>query len=572
MIRQILILVALATMVVFATTAQAEYGEWEDLCGLDPPGYSNALFMDGVATDEDTIFAIGMHQPTLDELVYSWVSTNGGYNWDKIVSYRYGADPCDMMKMMNFMISVAAGDNDTAMFGGFGISDQCIANLEIPWCMFLCMFTLGPKILYTDDGGAHYYEAQTPFVFGSAIIAMTYAEDDIYYAVGDTGLVLKSVDSGKVWERITSPYAETAFNDVQFLDADTGYVVGGDPEPESKLAPNASEEDKVWHAYDRLTRRARYFKDPEFRTEVRALNAKRDLSGKGLNGRLFKTIDGGETWELLYEKRRESFSYIMMIDEETGWMVGSPVEGVFPDFSLYKTTDGGYTWDDYTDRVPLEDMGNLSFGIMGFSFSPNGTTGFIGGAAQQAGIAFKSLLFYSVDAGETWHFDEELLPWGHPIVNFTWAADKMAYALGGDLAAYRYTQTNEPPIADAGDDLEAHVGDLVVLDGSDSYDPDGDTITYEWTQVSGADVELTGADGSAPTFAALEASELIFELEVSDGQEASTDQVKVTVLAMGDDDSVDDDDDDNGDDDDDDDSTLDADDDDDDDDDGGCGC
>jgi len=157
MIRRLMILLALALLLAFAATALAEYGEWEDLCGLDPPGYSNALFMDGVATSETTVYTIGMHQPTLDELVYSWVSSDGGYNWDKIVSYRYGMDDCDIMKMMNFMIALGAGDDDSAVFGGFGISDQCIANLELPWCMFLCMFTLGPKIMFTDDGGAHYY-------------------------------------------------------------------------------------------------------------------------------------------------------------------------------------------------------------------------------------------------------------------------------------------------------------------------------------------------------------------------------------------------------------------------------
>jgi len=37
---------------------------------------------------------------------------------------------------------------------------------------------------------------------------------------------------------------------------------------------------------------------------------------------------------------------------------------------------------------------------------------------------------------------------------------------------------NLPPVANAGQDQQVRVGDLVTLDGRDSYDPDGDLITY----------------------------------------------------------------------------------------------
>jgi chitinase len=43
---------------------------------------------------------------------------------------------------------------------------------------------------------------------------------------------------------------------------------------------------------------------------------------------------------------------------------------------------------------------------------------------------------------------------------------------------------NHPPVADAGRDLTTYLS-TVSLDGSNSYDPDGDNITYSWTMVSG---------------------------------------------------------------------------------------
>ena len=39
---------------------------------------------------------------------------------------------------------------------------------------------------------------------------------------------------------------------------------------------------------------------------------------------------------------------------------------------------------------------------------------------------------------------------------------------------------NEAPVADAGPDQSAYVGDTVNFDGSGSYDPDGEIVSYEW--------------------------------------------------------------------------------------------
>ena len=93
---------------------------------------------------------------------------------------------------------------------------------------------------------------------------------------------------------------------------------------------------------------------------------------------------------------------------------------------------------------------------------------------------------------------------------------------------------NNEPIADAGTDLEVFQGENVELDGSDSYDTDGDEITYLWSQISGPQITLANSDSATPTFMSPDGDSdmtLAFELVVSDG--ISTSQPSsMTVLVI----------------------------------------
>ncbi|WP_375773277.1 myxosortase-dependent M36 family metallopeptidase [Archangium gephyra] len=75
-------------------------------------------------------------------------------------------------------------------------------------------------------------------------------------------------------------------------------------------------------------------------------------------------------------------------------------------------------------------------------------------------------------------------------------------------------------------------GDSITLDGTGSTDPDGNALTYQWTQVSGPSVTLTPADGSITSFVSPKSKDgatLVFELTVSDGKASAKQQVTVDV-------------------------------------------
>ena len=61
--------------------------------------------------------------------------------------------------------------------------------------------------------------------------------------------------------------------------------------------------------------------------------------------------------------------------------------------------------------------------------------------------------------------------------------------------------TNQPPVADAGPNQTVGDGncngqELVTLDGSGSFDPDGDPLSFTWTEPPGGSVIATGAQPS----------------------------------------------------------------------------
>ncbi|MBN1390741.1 MAG: fibronectin type III domain-containing protein [Candidatus Thermoplasmatota archaeon] len=165
-------------------------------------------------------------------------------------------------------------------------------------------------------------------------------------------------------------------------------------------------------------------------------------------------------------------------------------------------------------------------------------------------------LYYSIDSGSTWtSITGATAPcrwytWDVPEVDCYTARVRVElvpksgpsiYAASNhDFNIFYTIYYNYPPIVFAGYDRTVGEEETVYLDGSGSYDAEGDPLTFSWTKIApgGIDVTLTGADTAMATFSVSLTTypvTFVLRLTVTDGLEHTdplffnTDEVSITV-------------------------------------------
>jgi hypothetical protein len=85
-----------------------------------------------------------------------------------------------------------------------------------------------------------------------------------------------------------------------------------------------------------------------------------------------------------------------------------------------------------------------------------------------------------------------------------------------DVVTKKVRNGDDPPVADAGPNQVNVPAGLITLNGSGSYSPDGNPITYSWTESYGPAVTLSAPNAAVTTFTAVAGQFYTFRLLVKD--------------------------------------------------------
>lgn len=179
--------------------------------------------------------------------------------------------------------------------------------------------------------------------------------------VGESGTVIKTLDGGKNWTLLETNYGgsirSSCFINANTIIANTDYGIiksnDGGYNWEQKF------DTPTWYSH---------FIDSSigFATEF----------SNYMTGKLFKTIDGGESW-FTFEAFDERVTEIQFINDDIGYVLGM--------FCIYKTIDGGNTWSK-----KIIDTREL---LYSFYF----TSSTVGYAVGDSKYVYKT-----IDGGNTW--------------------------------------------------------------------------------------------------------------------------------------------------------------------------
>lgn len=253
-----------------------------------------------------------------------------------------------------------------------------------------------------------------PYRGGRVIAVAGDSQDPLVFYFGSAhGGVWKTTDAGTYWRNVSDGFFKTApvgAIDVSLSNPAVVYVGMGESLTRQDLTPGdgvykSTDGGRTWTNVGlRETRHISKIKIHPTNPNIVYVAAAGDVFGTNPERGVYRTKDGGKTWEkVLYKSERASALDLSMDPMNPNVLYASlnqlqrlqwdEISGG-PDSGLYKTTDGGDTWTDITRNPGLPEG---VVGKIGISISP----------ARPSRVwalieAEDGALFRSDDSGQTW--------------------------------------------------------------------------------------------------------------------------------------------------------------------------
>lgn len=190
----------------------------------------------------------------------------------------------------------------------------------------------------------------------ASLRGLSVVSEKVVWASGTGGTVLRTVDAGKSWSVIKVPDAEKLdFRDIEAFDANTAYIVS---------------------------------------------------IGNGAASRIYKTTDGGASWNLQFKNADENafFDALAFWDKTHGVAMSDPVNGKY----VLMSTDDGENWKPLsTASMPAAKDGEAAFAASGTCLITQGKSNLFLISGGNAARVFKS-----ADRGKTWSVFDSPMPSG----------------------------------------------------------------------------------------------------------------------------------------------------------------
>ena len=256
-------------------------------------------------------------------------------------------------------------------------------------------------ILHSTDGGVNWYRQGTSTQIPNVKLYAVHAIDKLnIWVAGENNSIINTKDGGSTWTTITLPaLPPTVFYAITSYGNNSIWAVG-------TAADTSAVGDTIGlviHSSNGGTTWARQGGGSAFPKEFLDISAGSDsiVYISGTNS-VFKTLNGGTTWQKMFNVSGRNLNGICAVDVENIWTVGD-ADGI------YHSVNGGLNWDTIVPSI-------RGYRYMGVTVAEVNRIWIAGELSTGTG---KGSILYSRNAGDTWFIENFPVDAGFRRISFS---------------------------------------------------------------------------------------------------------------------------------------------------------
>ncbi|MEI6346929.1 MAG: YCF48-related protein [Bacteroidota bacterium] len=324
---------------VFFTNANIGYivGEYGKMCKTTDAGNSWIVLNSGTTKDISSIFFVDMNNGfAVGESGLMLQTINAGNTWTTLNSVTTSTLINVNFTDINngYVLKTGGGVYKTTNGGSsWTLYDSSFYFNEICFTDSITGFGVNSsgQIFKTTNAGINWSNIKSGMAYH--LTSVYFVDNNTGYAVDIIGTIFKSTNAGKDWLMLSN-VPNVKLNSIYFPDTNTGFAVGSKSTDPYRVVLKTTNAGATW---EQLT-------TPSVSSSITTYqllsvcfvdNNIGFTCGDGVNGVIYKTVNGGATWTVEYTTN-QSISSIFMVDHNIGYAVNGS--------RVLKSTDGGDNW------------------------------------------------------------------------------------------------------------------------------------------------------------------------------------------------------------------------------------